>query len=251
MLTALDLAGIPLLAGGPGRRRPDRARGRPRGLQPRADRRLPRRGRAGRRRADRDRDHRGHPRVEGRGPARRARRAADAAGRVRRGLRARSSTTSTTTPTAASSASRPTGPACRGGCTSTPSWTSTSGRTRRSRWSRWPRPCTSGSAWRSSAAARAAAGSARPGMITRPVRERSITTIGAMVENGLKESGFNEVGLLSLSSAPTTPRSARSPRAWPTATRAPTPRCRCPPPGSTPSTSTWPTSSPATAGAPA
>ncbi|MEV5826440.1 TIGR03960 family B12-binding radical SAM protein [Spirillospora sp. NPDC052242] len=39
------------------------------------------------------------------------------------------------------------------------------------------------------------------GMITRPVRERSITTIGAMVESGLKESGFQEVGLLSLSSA--------------------------------------------------
>jgi radical SAM family uncharacterized protein len=39
------------------------------------------------------------------------------------------------------------------------------------------------------------------GMITRPVRERSITTIGAMVDNGLKKSGFEEVGLLSLSSA--------------------------------------------------
>jgi radical SAM family uncharacterized protein len=39
------------------------------------------------------------------------------------------------------------------------------------------------------------------GMITRPVRERSITTIGDMVEKGLKESGFQEVGLLSLSSA--------------------------------------------------
>ncbi|MFC6886073.1 MULTISPECIES: TIGR03960 family B12-binding radical SAM protein [Actinomadura] len=39
------------------------------------------------------------------------------------------------------------------------------------------------------------------GMITRPVRERSITTIGDMVETGLKESGFQEVGLLSLSSA--------------------------------------------------
>ena len=39
------------------------------------------------------------------------------------------------------------------------------------------------------------------GMITRPVRERSITTIGNMVENGLKQSGFEEVGLLSLSSA--------------------------------------------------
>jgi radical SAM family uncharacterized protein len=39
------------------------------------------------------------------------------------------------------------------------------------------------------------------GMITRPVRERSITTIGDMVENGIRSSGFDEVGLLSLSSA--------------------------------------------------
>jgi radical SAM family uncharacterized protein len=39
------------------------------------------------------------------------------------------------------------------------------------------------------------------GMITRPVRERSITTIGDMVERGINESGFGEVGLLSLSSA--------------------------------------------------
>jgi radical SAM family uncharacterized protein len=39
------------------------------------------------------------------------------------------------------------------------------------------------------------------GMITRPVRERSITTIGDMVESGLQASGFQEVGLLSLSSA--------------------------------------------------
>jgi radical SAM superfamily enzyme YgiQ (UPF0313 family) len=39
------------------------------------------------------------------------------------------------------------------------------------------------------------------GMITRPVRERSIETIGSMVENGIRRSGFEEVGLLSLSSA--------------------------------------------------
>ena len=39
------------------------------------------------------------------------------------------------------------------------------------------------------------------GMITRPVRERSIETIGVMVENGIRKSGFEEVGLLSLSSA--------------------------------------------------
>jgi radical SAM family uncharacterized protein len=39
------------------------------------------------------------------------------------------------------------------------------------------------------------------GMITRPVRERSITTIGKMVESGVAATGFSEVGLLSLSSA--------------------------------------------------
>lgn len=39
------------------------------------------------------------------------------------------------------------------------------------------------------------------GMITRPVRERSISTIGDMVASGLKETGLEEIGLLSLSSA--------------------------------------------------
>ncbi|MGA3153500.1 MAG: TIGR03960 family B12-binding radical SAM protein [Streptosporangiaceae bacterium] len=39
------------------------------------------------------------------------------------------------------------------------------------------------------------------GMITRPVRERSISAIGDMVQTGLQASGFSEVGLLSLSSA--------------------------------------------------
>src|SRR5215831_15450168 len=39
------------------------------------------------------------------------------------------------------------------------------------------------------------------GMITRPVRERTVTTIGEMVDAGLAASGFSEVGLLSLSSA--------------------------------------------------
>jgi radical SAM superfamily enzyme YgiQ (UPF0313 family) len=38
-------------------------------------------------------------------------------------------------------------------------------------------------------------------MITRPVRERSIEGVGAMVEKGLTATGFEEVGLLSLSSA--------------------------------------------------
>ncbi len=39
------------------------------------------------------------------------------------------------------------------------------------------------------------------GMITRPVRERSLQGIGQMVESGLAATGFEEVGLLSLSSA--------------------------------------------------
>jgi radical SAM family uncharacterized protein len=39
------------------------------------------------------------------------------------------------------------------------------------------------------------------GMITRPVRERSLEGIGKMVEQGLCSTGFEEVGLLSLSSA--------------------------------------------------
>jgi radical SAM family uncharacterized protein len=39
------------------------------------------------------------------------------------------------------------------------------------------------------------------GMITRPVRERNIQTIGSMVADGLAATGLEEVGLLSLSSA--------------------------------------------------
>ncbi|WP_411913986.1 TIGR03960 family B12-binding radical SAM protein [Acidipropionibacterium timonense] len=39
------------------------------------------------------------------------------------------------------------------------------------------------------------------GMITRPVRERSIDTVGSMVAQGLAATGLEEVGLLSLSSA--------------------------------------------------
>jgi radical SAM family uncharacterized protein len=39
------------------------------------------------------------------------------------------------------------------------------------------------------------------GMITRPVRERSRETVKSMVEHGVRNTGFEEVGLLSLSSA--------------------------------------------------
>ena len=38
-------------------------------------------------------------------------------------------------------------------------------------------------------------------MITRPVRERSTATLGRMIDDGLRRTGFEEVGMLSLSSA--------------------------------------------------
>ena len=65
-------------------------------------------------------------------------------------------------PTAGSGGSRRTGPACRTRSPSTPSWTWTTGPTRAVRWCRCTSRCTSGSASKSSAAAPAAAGSARP-----------------------------------------------------------------------------------------
>ena len=72
------------------------------------------------------------------------------------------STTWTTCRTGGSGGSRRTGRACRTPSPSTRSWTWTTGRTRAVRWCRCPSRCTSGSAWRSSVAAPGAAGSARP-----------------------------------------------------------------------------------------
>ncbi len=63
LLTALDLAGIPLHAADRDDTPPDRHRRRARRVQPRADRRLHRRCCAGRRRADRRCDHRRRPRL--------------------------------------------------------------------------------------------------------------------------------------------------------------------------------------------
>ena len=79
------------------------------------------------------------------------------------------------------------------------------------------------------------------GMITRPVRERSITGIGEMVEHGLEATGFEEVGLLSLSSADHSEIGdiAKGLADRYEGTRR---RCRCRRPGWTRSTSTWPTS---------
>ena len=87
------------------------------------------------------------------------------------------------------------------------------------------------------------------GMITRRVRERSISTIGDMVENGIRKSGFEEVGLLSLSSAD---HSEIGEVAKGLADRVPVGTnvsLSLPSARSTPSTSPSPTSSRATAGA--
>ena len=74
------------------------------------------------------------------------------------------------------------------------------------------------------------------GMITRPVRERSVTTVGDMVDaRAWRPAGSARSGCCRCP-APTTARSTRSPPAWPTGTRARTPGCRCRPPGSTRST---------------
>ena len=80
------------------------------------------------------------------------------------------------------------------------------------------------------------------GMITRPVRERSITTIGDMVEQRARRQRVRARSACCRCPAPTTARSTRSPPGWPTGTRAPAPGCPCRPPGWTPSTSPWPTS---------
>src|SRR6266498_3265507 len=105
-------------------------------------------------------------------PGRRPAHRADAmscccASRVPKACTCRASTTWTTCLTAGSSGSCPTGPTCRSGYASAPRWTSMRGHTPRSPWSRWPRR----------------------------------STIGNMVEAGLEVTGFQEVGLLSLSSA--------------------------------------------------
>ena len=87
------------------------------------------------------------------------------------------------------------------------------------------------------------------GMITRPVRERSITTIAAMVENGIRQSGSKRWVCFRFL-APITPRSGRSRRGWRIGTKVPTCPYPCRAPELTPSISPWRMSSRATAAAP-
>ena len=120
MLTALDLAGIPLQARGPHRRAPDRRRRRPRGVQPRADRRLRRRRRPRRRRAGRARDHRGRPAVEGRGPSGRPRRSCCCGSAATGGVYVPQFYDVDYLPDGRIQRVVPNRPACRGGSASTP-----------------------------------------------------------------------------------------------------------------------------------
>lgn len=82
------------------------------------------------------------------------------------------------------------------------------------------------------------------------MRERSIETIGAMVENGIRKSGFEEVGLLSLSSADHT-EIAEVAKGLADRYEGSNVSLSLPSTGSTRSTSPWPTSSPATGVVPA
>ena len=103
---------------------------------------------------------------------------------------------------------------------------------------RSPRSCTTGSTSRSSGAAPGAAASARPGMITRPVRERPADQVRTMIAEGLRRTGYDEVALTSLSTADFCgiERGRGRHRQRPDL-RRPGRRCRCPACGSTPSRS--------------
>ena len=179
---------------GPDRGGPDRGRRRARRVQPGADRRLHRRRGAGRRRGGGRRDHRDRPGVEGRGRARAAGTSCCCAWPAPRRSTCPASTTWTT---------------CRDGRIQrvVPNRADVPFRIHKRTTmdlDEWPYPrkplvplaetvheryaveifrgCTRGCRF------------CQAGMITRPVRERSITTVGQMVHDGLEFSGFSEVG---------------------------------------------------------
>ena len=205
-------------------RRPDRHRRRSCSVQPRAAGRLHRRRRARRGRRGRVRDHRARPRLEARRPHR-PRGLPPRAVEDPRGLRARRCTRSVTT-AIASSRSPHASPTCPQPSTSARSPTWANGRTQ-SPSCRSPRSSTIGSASRSSAGAPVVVGSARPGMITRPVRERPAEQVRTMIRDGLRRTGYDEVSLTSLSTAdfsdiePVVTRRAGRPKRSPVVRRHP------------------------------
>jgi hypothetical protein len=200
LLNLLDLGGVPIRERRPDRRGPDRARRRPRRLQPRAARAVHRRRGHGRRRG-------GHPRDRRRVRPGSAGRDRDRRCELLRRLAAVEGVYVPAFYEAALHRRRPPeGRPC-----------GRAGRARRvpkrtvqdlEEW-QYPRKqivpltetvherfsveifrgCTRGCRF------------CQAGMITRPVRERKPETVQKMVEEGVKDTGFEEVGLLSLSSA--------------------------------------------------
>ena len=251
LLTALDLARHPAAVRGADGRAPGRARRRPRGVQPRAGRRLPRRGGARRRRGS---GARRSPRLirewKRGGLPRRPGRPAAVARRDRRRLRAAVLRRAVPARRPHRAGSRPTGRACPASVRKhtlldLDAWPYPKApvvpvaETVHERYSvEIFRGCTRGCRF------------CQAGMITRPVRERSITTVGKMVESGLAVDRVLRGRPALAVVAPTTARSTRSPSTSPTATRARTSGSRCRPPGWTPSTSPSPTSCRGTGSAP-
>ena len=172
-----------------------------------------------------------------RGPSRRPRRGAVPAGRVRRRLRAASSTTSTTSRTGGSSASCPTGPGVP--------W-----RVHKHTLmdlDQWPypsKPLVPLGRDGPRAVLRRDLPRLHPGLSVLPGRHDHPPGARALDHHhrrhGRERASGRRASRRSVCCRcrrPTTARSPRSRRVWPTATRAPTSRCRCPPPGSTRSTS--------------
>ena len=183
------------------------------------------------------------PRMEGRGPPRRPRGAAVPPGARPAASTSRGSTTSSTCRTAASTGSRRTGPACRAG----------SSKHTVMDLDEWPYPKQPLVPLAETVHERMSRGDLPrlhprlpllPGRHDHPPGARALASPASArwSRRACKATGYRGGRpALALQRRPHRDR-RRSPRASPTATRAPTPRCPCPPPASTPSTSTWPTS---------